>query len=150
MSNIAQELIAAVEHGEVDMRAYTDAQASVKLKTGGWSRKEILGHLVDSAANNHQRFVRLSLGEVPAMPGYEQEGWVRTQGYQEEAWNSIIDLWSSYNRHLAHVIGRMPEGALERQCRVAGGNPVTLKFLVSDYLQHMMHHLEQMRLVSPL
>src|SRR5579872_3952278 len=68
-----------------------------------WSRKEILGHLIDSAANNHQRFVRLQIEDLLEFPGYQQNDWVSRQKYDARKWIELVELWSVYNRHLAHV-----------------------------------------------
>ena len=117
--------------------------------TGGWSRKQVLGHLIDSASNNHQRFVRATLQGSLDFPGYEQQGWVRVQAVEEAPWPALIDLWTSYNRHLAHVIAHLPPAQLEAACRIGSGEPVTLRFLVEDYLRHLLHHLTQVGAVVP-
>jgi hypothetical protein len=108
-----------------------------------WSKKEILGHLIDSAANNHQRFVRAQLSKELSFPGYEQESWIRVQHYQTASWKDLISLWENYNRHIAHVISTMPADVLNNICIVGNGEPVTLLFLVEDYVRHMEHHLKQ-------
>ena len=119
-----------------------------------WSVKEILGHLIDSAANNHQRFVRAQFTDDLVFPGYEQEKWVSSQKYVDEPWPELIQLWSSYNLHLAHVISAIPENKL-MQARIRHNldeialQPVekkdttTLDYFVRDYLVHMKHHLNQ-------
>jgi hypothetical protein len=103
----------------------------------------VLGHLIDSALNNHQRFVRAQLSESLAFPGYEQESWVRVQAYQDGRWPELVALWTALNAHLAHVIGRIDEEALERPCKIGGGAPVTLRYLAEDYVRHLRHHLVQ-------
>ena len=96
-----------------------------------------------SAANNHQRFVRAQDGEVLIFPRYEQDAWVRTQDYQSRSWLDLITFWRIYNQHLAHVIRRIPAAKLGRECRIEPGEPVTLGYLVEDYLVHLRHHLTQ-------
>ena len=116
-------------------------------KTGpaAWSIKEILGHLLDSAANNHQRFIRAQNAPTLVFPGYEQETWVRSQDYQNRPWTELIDFWLLFNRHLAHTIAQIPSGALNTTCQIGAGKPVTLSFLIDDYLEHLRHHLDQIR-----
>lgn len=110
---------------------------------GEWTTKEILGHLVDSAANNHQRFVRAQFTPLLVFPGYEQEAWNTVQDYRGESWADVVALWASYNRHLAHVIRSIPDAAAGHRCEIGGGEPVTLDFLVADYLRHLRRHLHQ-------
>lgn len=117
------------------------AAASVR-REGKWSKKEILGHLIDSAANNHQRFVRLQLQDELVLPGYDQPNWVRTQRYQERAWKDLVELWSAYNRHLAHIIESIAPQSLGNVWKAKDGD-LDLAFLVRDYLRHLLHHMEQ-------
>jgi hypothetical protein len=119
-------------------------QSSQPLLAGGWSRKQLLGHLIDSASNNHQRFVRASLQPSLNFPGYDQNGNVRAQHFQSASWKVLVSLWHSYNQFLAHVIAHLPESKLDTACRIGAENPVTLKFLATDYVDHLSHHLEQM------
>ncbi|PSR55040.1 DinB family protein [Adhaeribacter arboris] len=107
-----------------------------------WSQQEILGHLIDSAANNHQRFVRGQIEDTPTV-FYQQDQWVNIQAYQQENKDILISLWESYNRHLAHVITQVANENLEKECRGKDGSTVTLAFLIEDYLRHLEHHLHQ-------
>ena len=126
------------------LRAMPDSEAAHKPAPDRWSKKEILGHLIDSACNNHQRFVRAQLEGGLSFPGYEQEGWVRCQGYATEQWGLLVELWSAYNRHLAEVVSRLPAAVLSASCRIGDGEPVTLAALAEDYLRHLDHHLAQL------
>lgn len=127
------------------LTALSEQIAAQKPSPDKWSKKEILGHLIDSAANNHQRFVRLQLQPDLTLPGYEQDGWVRLGQYQRTPWTSIVALWAAYNRHLAHVIESLDPSALGHVWHSADGD-VTLEFLATDYVEHMKHHLEQIGL----
>ena len=123
--------------------AISDADAARQPGEGRWSKKEILGHLVDSAANNHQRFVRAQFAPHIDLPGYEQERWVAAQGYATEPWADLVNLWLLLNRHLLHVMRAVPAAALANTISIGGREPVTLGFVIDDYLQHLRHHLEQ-------
>jgi hypothetical protein len=125
------------------LRALAEAEVAHKPAPDRWSKKEILGHLIDSASNNHQRFVRAQLDGNLTFPGYEQEAWARCQGYATADWNLLIDLWAAYNRHLAEVLARLPDAARSTPCRIAGAEPVTLAALAEDYVRHLDHHLAQ-------
>src|SRR5215213_11200446 len=91
------------------LRDIPGAQSRQKISEDNWAPIEILGHLVDSAANNHQRFVRAQFTDDLVFPGYEQEQWVSAQKYREESWLDLIQLWSSYNLHLLHAVSVIPE-----------------------------------------
>ena len=107
-----------------------------------WSAKEELGHLLDSAANNHQRIVRVQMENGLALPGYKQEEWVRIHAYQEREWPELIELWTALNQQLLAAAQRVPESAWLHTCTVASSAPQTLKFVFEDYLEHMFHHLQ--------
>jgi len=115
--------------------------ASLKLSEDFWSLKEILGHLVDSASNNHQRFVRLQEDSRAAFPAYDGESWVAVQRYCEADWNVLVDLWSAYNRLLLWLVRNIDEGALSHVWEV-GGEQHTLQWVVEDYYRHLRWHHE--------
>jgi hypothetical protein len=113
-----------------------------KRSPSQWSAKEELGHLLDSAANNHQRIVRAQLEDKPAMPGYDGDRWVALHAYQQRDWRELISLWQALNRQLLAAAKAVPESAWSRTCTIADSEPLTLKFVFEDYLEHMMHHLQ--------
>ena len=139
MSQLTEAIAAALPR----LSTITEEEAARCPEPGRWSKKEILGHLIDSAANNHQRFVRAQLAPFVELPGYQQESWVTAQAYQSEPWADLIQLWASYNRHLAHVIDAIPADSLANSCVIAGRPAVTLGFVIEDYVVHLRHHLEQ-------
>lgn len=141
MNGLADTLNALVAHVQTRLQDLRDDETSAPLKPEGWSRKQLIGHLIDSAANNHQRFVRLILQNSVELPGYEQARWVEAQDYNSRPWSELLSLWAAYNEHLAHVIAAVPESALGHTCRIDAGEPVTLEFLMRDYLRHLKHHL---------
>jgi len=142
-SRIARDLLATIESELPNLVAIDEERASTPRADGKWSRKQVMGHLVDSAFNNHQRFVRAQLSSSLSFPGYTQDSWVTAQAYQDRSWADILRLWVEVNRHLAHVIARISRGALVTPCSIGEGAPVTLRFVMEDYLRHLHHHLAQ-------
>jgi len=108
-----------------------------------WSPKQELGHLIDSAANNHQRFVRAALESEYTGPGYAQDGWVALHNYRNLPWETLVTFWFEYNQLLAELIDNIPLNKLDTPCTIAAAQPVTLAFLIEDYVKHMQHHLDK-------
>jgi len=120
-----------------------EAKASQKPRPDKWSRKEILGHLIDSASNNHQRFVRAQYLKTINLPSYEQKEWVNIQQYGSRTWRELLALWKSYNLHLSHILDHMPTECLQISCTIGSDEPLTIGYIVVDYLGHLQHHLRQ-------
>ena len=110
-----------------------------------WSSKEELGHLIDSATNNHQRIVRAALEQEYRGPGYAQDDWVAMNGYQKTAWAKIVSLWYQYNCLLVRTVENVPENKLATPCFIGSATePVTLAFVIEDYVLHAQHHIDHL------
>jgi hypothetical protein len=125
------------------LRALSEEASARPSGAGKWCPREVLGHLVDSASNNHQRFVRAQLALELRFPPYEQEGWISVQRYRDEPWEAIVALFAAYNRHLLHVMAHVPESCYPRRCDLGSTEPGTLGELMVDYVRHLEHHLAQ-------
>jgi DinB superfamily len=143
MRELSEKLLRTVEAAEPGLREINELESAKPLLPGGWSRKQVIGHLIDSASNNHQRFVRATLQTSLDFPGYDTGENVRVQAFQDADWPLLVELWAAYNRYLAHVIAHLPASKLETLCRIGSGEAVTLRFLATDYLTHLVHHLSQ-------
>ena len=143
METLARTLRERVADAEPRLRAMKETEVAPRPAPERWSKKEILGHLIDSACNNHQRVVRALLEGELAFPGYEQEG------HAEADWPLLVELWAAYNRHLAALIERFPPDRLGAPCRIGGAEPVTLAALAEDYVRHLDHHLDQLWREAP-
>lgn len=115
---------------------------SLKINVNKWSKKEIVGHLIDSASNNHQRFIRTQCENIPTI-FYDQDNWNRLNHYHHLPGTHIIHFWTTYNQHLLEIIKRIPQEDLLKQCNVGNNKIVTLQYLIDDYVQHVEHHLKQ-------
>ena len=143
MNELNEQLVRVVDAAEPRLRQIAELESAKPILAGGWSSKEVIGHLIDSASNNHQRFVRAALQPSLDFPGYDQDGCVRVQAIQQADWSALVALWAAYNRFLAHVIAHLPAAKVDTVCRIGSGEPVTLGFLATDYLRHLVHHLRQ-------
>ena len=114
----------------------------VRVAQDAWTLAEIVGHLVDGASNNHQRWVRLRQGNLD-FPVYAAEEWVTLQKYDECDFGKLACLWSCYNTFLLHLAATTPKEALEN---VWGGHPAgpkTLKALIDGHYEQTRMYLEQ-------
>ena len=139
----AAELRGVLQTAPALLKKIAEHDASLPLRPGAWSRKEILGHLIDSAANNHHRFIRAQSEQPFSMPGYDQDRWVAAGAYRDQAWDDLIGLWTLYNTHLVHVMAAIPSEASRNLCSIGGSPAVTLEFIAVDYVGHLLHHLRQ-------
>jgi hypothetical protein len=139
----AARLAHIVDATEPLLASIGENQSTASALPGGWSRKDLIAHLIDSASNNHQRFVRAAQQDSLDFPGYDQAANVIVQVPQEAPWPVLTALWANYNRYLAHIVAHLPMNKLETPCRIGDNAPVTLAFLVDDYIVHLEHHLQQ-------
>ena len=140
----------AIERELPNLLALTDeAACRTDGRPGSWSRKEELGHLIDSAANNHFRFVLATIDGEFRGQGYAQDKWVEAHGYRDMAWRALVDLWYSYNALLAHLVKRIPEDHMNNRC-VIGWGVVPLRFVIEDYVLHMQHHVDHVLARHPI
>lgn len=111
---------------------------------GKWTPLQLVGHLIDSAANNHQRFVRAMAQTRLEWPGYEQVAHVSVQDYAGADPGVCVALWAAYNQHLSHVIRQIAPAKALTLCAIGGAPEMTLADLVLDYVAHLEHHLRQL------
>lgn len=141
----ADDLVASITEARRWLMELSEATVRHKPTPDRWSIAEVIGHLVDSAANNHQRFIRAQETGALTFPKYEQQNWARLNNYQDSNWSSLIELWYSYNLHLAHVMRQIPEEQLQISCTITPNDPCTLEFLLTDYVDHLNHHLAKIQ-----
>ena len=142
-SAIASDLGRTVAQAKPLLMNLDNADTSTRPGENKWAKKEILGHLLDSASNNHQRFVRAALQGGLTFPNYDQVSLVDLQRFADVDWNFLVDFWIAYNRFLAHVINSLPAKAAKITCNIGDNKPATLEWLAQDYVAHLKHHLNQ-------
>ena len=142
-SSIASDLGRTVAQAKPLLLKLDNADTTARPSENKWAKKEILGHLLDSASNNHQRFVRAALQGSLIFPGYNQNALVDLQNFAEVDWTFLVDFWAAYNRFLAHVINNLPGEAVAITCNIGDNKPATLEWLAADYVAHLKHHLNQ-------
>jgi hypothetical protein len=126
------------------LAAIPQDKASHKPMPDQWSVKEELGHLIDSAINNHIRVIRTQLEDQPALDAYDQDGWVKLNNYQQREWNDLIKLWVSFNEQLLAASQTVPGTNWTKTCTVGSSEPLTLRYIISDYIIHMVDHFRHM------
>jgi hypothetical protein len=154
MSGYVADLRGAIEKSMPMLEKMSDEATRRRPAPSKWSPREIIGHLIDSASNNHQRFVRAQFQDDLVFPGYEQDAWVSAQRYQEAPWNELLALWRGFNLHIARVMEAAPaDQRLRPRHRhnldelawkpVPRDAPTTLDYFMADYVAHLKHHLGQ-------
>lgn len=154
MNNFIKDFEQTIEKSSAALRSISEAKSTQPRSPGKWSPKQIIGHLIDSACNNHRRFILAQLQNDLVFPGYDQEAWVQLQQYQSVPWLPLVELWRAYNLQLAHVMAAVPEKIRQRADTnhsfdqiawraMPKGEPATLEYLMMDYVEHLKHHLHQ-------
>jgi hypothetical protein len=150
----ARRLRAALASADPLLRAIPEADSARHPAPGKWCPRQIVGHLIDSASNNHQRFVRAVFQDDLVFPGYAQEQWVELQRYQDTAWSELLTLWAAFNRHIVTIMTAVPE-EVRLRVRVRHNldeiathapqraDQATLDYFMSDYVDHLELHMRQ-------
>lgn len=143
-----------VEEAFPKLISIDDEFTSTVPEPGKWSPKQIIGHLLDSASNNHQRFMRAQFQNSLVFDGYDQEEWVEKQNYQDADWRDLVLFWKIFNDRLGDLIDNIPAETMKLQRKehnlneiawktVPADSPTTLEYFVNDYIDHLEHHLDQ-------
>ena len=143
MKEVAQNLRDTIGQIVPQLKSISNEDATIKPRPEKWSKKEIMGHLIDSASNNQQKFVRAMQQPHLDFVGYQQDFWVDSQKYNQVDWLVVVGLWSFYNYHIAHIIESVDPSVLDNTISIAGSLPFTLRFIMTDYAEHLKHHLKQ-------
>ena len=154
LKDLLEDFRETIESSSERLLLISETQSETPRTPGKWSPKQIIGHLIDSASNNHQRFVRAQFRDELTFPGYDQEAWVNAQHYSRENWALLVQLWKTYNLHLLHLMATTPDESLTKLRGrhnldqiawkpVPKDEPVTLLYFMDDYVAHLKNHLKQ-------
>jgi len=144
MKDVCLELNSIVDDFFNKYKGLDNKITSTRLGVDKWTLKEIVGHLIDSASNNHQRFVRLQIVDELIFPGYGKDNskWLEIEKYNELNFSDIILLWKQYNILIANIVKGADEGKLENYWIKSDGDKITLKDLMIDYVRHIKEHVK--------
>lgn len=127
------------------IQSLSEEDLSFKPSPEKWSKKEIIGHLIDSATNNHHRIVRGQYEELPKI-AYDNQTWQSGNHYQDMSVEHLVTFWIAYNRYFLELIKLIPAEKLTRMVKTGeqgDNNLMNIEFLIKDYIDHMEHHLKQ-------
>jgi hypothetical protein len=153
---IAASLREAINEGLALITVVPEAATLHRPDTGGWCAREVIGHLIDSACNNHRRLVINQTAATLQVDSYNQDAWIAGQHYADRPAGELVALWAVYNRHLAFLIEHIPDDVLTRirgdaQLDFPFTEPpssaATLVNVAADYVGHLRHHLHQIETI---
>lgn len=144
MTTTTEHLYKALQTALEYLHLASEEEMKTKPQPNKWSKQEILGHLIDSAVNNLQRFTEIQFQEKPyVIRPYSQEGLVNANHYQTAHPKELITLWLSLNYHIGHIMQQQTEATLAYAIVLPNGETSDLRFLMEDYVVHMEHHVRQ-------
>ena len=154
MNQWLEDFKQTIESATPRLLQISEAQSEQPRAEDHWSSKQIIGHLIDSATNNHARFVLGQIKDDLVFPGYDQNRWVEINHYQQAPWSQLVDLWRAYNLHLLHVMFSADPAKMNNRCAqhslqtiafetISESETATLEYLMKDYVVHLKHHLSQ-------
>lgn len=147
LKDTIQQLEEITEKYTPQLKAIEKAAFSHKPLPEKWSKKELVGHMIDSAQNNIRRFVVAQYEDKPTIL-YAQDNWVVSAGYQHYREDDLIQLWALLNKHICAVLKNIPEGAEKKLCNT--GSLHSIEWLAEDYIKHLRHHLNQVLDLEPV
>lgn len=145
MKKVAHELTSIVSEFAEKLNSFSEKEFAEKPNAEKWSKKEIVGHLIDSGQNNLRRFIVCQYESSPPKIVYDQDFWVQANNYQSMTGGDVIALWILVNKQIANVLTSMDPKNYSKLCDSNRYETKmnTLEWLAIDYVKHLKHHLNQ-------
>lgn len=144
MADFRDKLERLIELGFEDVLKRSESELTYKISAKKWSKKEILGHLIDSGVNNLQRFTEIQFTEKPySFENYNQNELVKANDYQNSEIKELLDFWRSINKRILYLFSIQDEETLSFKIVLDNGDVCDLRFLMDDYVNHLEYHLNQ-------
>jgi len=144
MTETTNKLEQLLERGMEYLTQSSESEMNRKIYVGKWSKKEILGHLIDSGINNLQRFTEIQFENKPyRIRKYNQDELVKANDYQNSETKEIVGFWNSINNRILNLIKKQTEKTLNYKIELEKDNTSDLRFLMKDYVEHLEYHLKQ-------
>ena len=146
MNKLRAKLLGLISEGENSMSNIDQAEMEAKVSLDKWSKKEILGHLIDSGVNNLRRFTEIQFKEKPyTIVAYSQDELVKANDYQNAELGELLDIWKSLNHRIASIFTLQSEDTLAYEIIFGDDKVADLRLLMTDYVDHLSHHLNQIQ-----
>lgn len=145
MEQVVNELNKIINDFTQKLKQFSEQELVEKPMPHKWSKKEVIGHLIDSGQNNLRRFITGQYETLPPKIVYNQDFWVTANNYQEMNGQDVIHLWQLINKQITNVLSSMQPDQFEKTCNTSkdGTELRSLEWLAQDYVKHMKHHLNQ-------
>lgn len=139
-----EKLKGLIRENHLRLKLIPESIWSDKSHPDKWSKKEILGHLVDSAQNNLRRLI-ITQKRANAKIIYDQDFWVKSQNYQHRETDEILALWHLLNEQLIHTFIKLPPDKYHLTTDIGRVQREYVNFpeLLDMYIEHLQHHLRQ-------
>jgi len=147
MNPTASELLEIINTYFPRLNLLPEDQVSIKPLPDKWSKKEIIGHLIDSAQNNIRRFIIAQYEDNPVIT-YRQDDWVRINNYQSYSLKDLLQLWYLLNKQICTILNHSSKEVFQRNCQTESLH--TIEWLAKDYIKHLKHHLHQILDLQPI
>lgn len=113
--------------------------AQTTYAEGKWTLKEVLGHVIDTERIFTYRILAFARGETQALPGFEQDDYVKCGNFNNRTWQSLVNEFTLVRNSTLALIQSLPEDLTTREGN-ANGYKFSIRALIALVTGHEMHH----------